>query len=225
MPTHRLAVAALGIIAGALCLALPAGCQSDPPVHVLRERGDFRFEHQRYAEAAEQYRQIADRYPGDWEAQYKLGLSLLEIGELVEARNALEVAHTRQPDNIDVIDALAEVMYRQRDDAYLFAFLRRQAEKTQSARAYLRLAEYSRALGDPDSAVVAVDTAIEIDDGRTVEPYIAAAELAMELQDDQLALRRLRQAYGIDPRNEKVNELIRELGEVPGPTLALPPGR
>jgi Flp pilus assembly protein TadD len=221
MLIHRLAVLTLAVIA----VAVGTGCQTDTPVHVLRERGDFQFEQNRYAEAADNYRQIVERYPGDWKAQYKLGLSLLETGDLVEARNALEVAYTRQPNDLDVVDALAEVMYRQRDDAYLFAFLRQRAERTQSVRSYLRLAEYSRALGDPDSAVVAVDTAIEIDDGQSVDPYIAAAELAMELQDDALALRRLRQAYGIDPRNERVNELIRELGEVPGPTLVLPPGR
>ena len=221
MPMHRLAVFALAAIA----FATSAGCQTDTPVHILRERADREFERNRYAEAADNYREIAERYPGDWRAQYKLGLALLETGELVEARNALEVAYTRQPNNLDVVDALAEVMYRQRDDEYLYSFLRQRAERTQSVRSYLRLAEYARALGDPDSAVVAVETAIEISDGQAVEPYIAAAELALELQNDELALRRLRQAYGIDPRNERVNELLRELGEVPGPTIALPPGR
>jgi Tfp pilus assembly protein PilF len=80
-------------------------------------------------------------------------------------------------------------------------------------------------MNDPDSAQVAIRTAIELDDGRSVEPYLVAADLAERLGDLDLAVRRLRQAYGIDSRNDRVRERLRDLGEIPGPTLALPPGR
>ena len=66
---------------------------------------------------------------------------------------------------------------------------------------------------------------IAIDNGQTTDPYLLAASFAERLGDLDLALRRLRQAYGIDPYDENVNDRLTALGEVPGPTLALPPGR
>ena len=81
------------------------------------------------------------------------------------------------------------------------------------------------ALNDPDSAQVALETAIAVDEGKTVEPYLQAAAFAQRLGDLEMALRRLRQAYGINPYDERVKQRLRELGEVPGPTIALPPGR
>ena len=81
------------------------------------------------------------------------------------------------------------------------------------------------AIGDIDSANLAVETAIEIDDGRTPQPYLDSADLAERLGDLELAIRRLRQAYGIDPDDEAISDRLMALGEIPGPTVALPPGR
>ncbi len=67
--------------------------------------------------------------------------------------------------------------------------------------------------------------AIVIDDGRGVEPYLAAASFAEQIGDVDLAIRRLRQAYGIDPYHEQVKSKLVAMGEIPGPTIALPPGR
>jgi Flp pilus assembly protein TadD len=202
-----------------------AACATQRPIDTVRESGDRAYNRGDYSLAAAEFEEIAQRYPGDWEAQYMLGLTMLELDRLADARRALEIAHDRRPNDPKVIDALAEVMYRQNDAAELFAFLREQAETVQSPQAYLRLARYSLEMNDPDSAQVAIRTAIELDDGLSVEPYLAAAELAERLGDLELAVRRLRQAYGIDPRDERVRERLRDLGEIPGPTLALPPGR
>ena len=201
------------------------GCAMQRPTHEIREAGDWHFKRGDYARAAQEYQEIAARHPGDWEAQYKLGLSLLETGDLRDARRALEIAHDRKPDNPDVVDALAEAMYRQGDEAQLFAFLRDRAQSTQTVRAYLRLGKYAAEMNDPDSAQVAVRTAIELDNGRTVEPYLVASEFAQARGQVDEAVRRLRQAYGINPDDERVLTRLRELGEIPGPTLALPPGR
>ena len=202
-----------------------AGCQSPPPVVSIREDADWHFSRGEFGEAAEKYAEITARWPEDWQAQYKLGLSLTELDRLSEANRALEVAYSLKPRNADIADALAEVMYRQDEETRLFTFLRADAEATQSVRSQMRLAEYAEKVNDLDGAKVALETAIEFDDGKTVDPYLQCAELYERLGDREQALRRLRQAYGINPKDRRVLAKLESFGEVPGPTLALPPGR
>ncbi|MHC4430117.1 MAG: tetratricopeptide repeat protein [Planctomycetota bacterium] len=172
-----------------------------------------------------EYTEAIDRQPGNWQAHYQLGLCLLEIEKPTDARRQFEVAHTLRPRDEEIIEGLAQAMLAQGDETGLYMFLKEQAENSQTAGAYVRLARYSMLLNDPDSAQSAVETAIVIDDPPTVEPYLEAAAIAQRIGDLDLALRRLRQAYGIDPRDRRVQERLRELGEVPGPTIILPPGR
>ena len=198
------------------------GCQR--PAETIRQSGDFSFDHRDYNTAAREYAEITNRYPGDWRAQFRLGLCLLEIGQPARAREALEVAHTHRPRNPEVVDALAEAFFQLGEESRLFAFLRHRAESMQTPSAYLRLARYSLELGDADSAGVALEKAIVLDDGQTVEPYLAAASFAERLGDLDTALHRLRQAYGIDHTDGRVLQRLKDLGEIPGPTLAMPPG-
>ena len=74
------------------------------------------------------------------------------------------------------------------------------------------------------AAKLAIETAIALDDARTVEPYLAASNLAQRVGNIEDAIFRLRQALGVDPDDERVLRRLDELGEIPGPTLALPPG-
>lgn len=209
----------------AIPLVALSACAVHTPVTTLRERGDAHFARSEYEQAADQYAQITERYPGDWQAQYQLGVSLLELGQTSDARRALELAHSLRPYDDEIARALAEAMYRLGDEQHLFAFLRERAESRQSSAAHLHFAHYALQMGDPDSAQIAINKAIAVDHGESVEPYLAAADLAEQLGDNDGALRRLRQAYGIDPHDQRVITRLRDHGEVPGPTLALPPGR
>lgn len=206
-----------------LAATLLHGCGSTS-TEGLRSKADFRFKRGEYHQAVSDYSEIVDRYPGDWRVQQRLGECYLEIGDPNRAREALEVAHSHRPNNTQIIDSLAEAMFRQGDETRLFAFLRERAESTQSPAAYLRLARFSIELNDPDSAKLAIDTAIVLDDARTVEPYLAAANLAQRVGDIDDAIFRLRQALGVDLKDKRVLQRLEELGEIPGPTLALPPG-
>jgi tetratricopeptide (TPR) repeat protein len=208
-----------------LAAVILCACATQRPTPTVRESGDLRFKRGDYIGAAVEYQEIVARFPGDWEAQYKLGLCQMELGQLAEAERSLTIAHSRRRDHWGITDALAEVLYWQGDEAKLFAFLRQQAESTQSVGAYLRLADYSMKMNDPDSATVAIETAIELDGAQSVEPYILAADLAEQLGDTELAILRLRQALGMAPEDERIADRLRALGEVPGPTIALPPGR
>ena len=86
------------------------------------------------------------------------------------------------------------------------------------------VARYAQRMNDPDSARLAVDTAIQLEGREGVNARLAAAALAVELGDPDLAVLRLRDAYNIDPNDERVRQKLRDLGEVPGPTLTLEPG-
>ncbi|MHC4969815.1 MAG: tetratricopeptide repeat protein [Planctomycetota bacterium] len=159
---------------GVLILACLFGC-GQQPIESLRTSGDRLYERGDYASAAAKYAQIADRYPGDWEAHYRLGLCRLEMGELSAARTELKVALTNRPRDPDVVDALAETMLLQGHEAELFSFVKEHAESERTVRAWLRLARYAARLGDADSAQTALETAIVLEDGRTVGPYLQTA--------------------------------------------------
>jgi cytochrome c-type biogenesis protein CcmH/NrfG len=206
-----------------LIAILLGGCNTQRPLETVRTRADLSFDRGDYQAAAREYGEIVERYPGDWEAQYMLGRCKLQLDQPVDARAALEVAYTRRPGNSDVVDALAEAMFRQGDKAGLFQFLRERADSEGTVRAWLRMGRYAAELGDPDSAATAFETAIRLDEGRTTEPYLQAAVFSQQIGDLDAAQRRLRQAYMIDPEDQRVSKHLRELGEVPGPTIALPP--
>lgn len=207
-----------------VALAVATGC-GQRPVQTVLANADFQFDHGNYQKAATEYKEVTVRQPGYWRAHYQLGICLLELGKPTDARRQLEQALTSQPRDPDVIEQLAEAMLAEGDETGLFMFLSEQARVNPSTDAYLRLARFSLLLNDPDSAQTAVLRAIDIDAGATVAPYLQAAELAERIGDVETAVRRLRQAYGIDPRDERVQQRLRALGEVPGPTIILPPGR
>lgn len=205
--------------------ALLPGCQKARPLEVVRTSGDQYFAAGNYSAARDQYAELVSRSPGDWQGQYKLGLSLLQTGEYAAARRALEIAYSARRDNPDVANALAEAMFRLGEESKLFAFLRERASTRQTVDAYLQLGKYALELNDPDSAQTAIETAIQIDGGKTTEPYLAAATLAERLGHLDVAVSRLRQALGINPMDPRVQAGLRTLGEDPAHITPLPPGR
>jgi tetratricopeptide (TPR) repeat protein len=213
--TVGLAIAALAI----------GGCSQQKPTHILKQDGDFHFEQGEYEAAANEFQEVVDRNPGDWYGQYMLGRARTELNQPDEARVALEQAHALQPLNDDVADALAEAMFEAGDHNELFAFLRGRADERRSTKSYLDLARYAIALDDMDSADVALLTAIEVDGGRTVEPYLMRAEYAERIGNTEETVHRLRQAYGINPRHAVVMARLREYGEDPNSFTPPPPGR
>ena len=216
-----------------LAAALATGCAGPTPASTLRAKGDHSFKLGAYDDAASNYREIAARYPGDWRAQMQLGLCELELGHYGAARSALQIALDHQPTNEAIADALAETLFLRGDHDQLFAFLRSRAEDTQNARDWLRLGRYAMKTSDPDYARIAIETAIAVDldpsgDPNAVpsiEPYLEAANLAEELGNLDVAIRRLRQAYGLAPDNAMIADRLRNVGQIPGPSIALPPGR
>ncbi len=218
MRSHITRLASLTLLAALAVLPL-AGCSTSKSTVQMRTDGDFHFQNGEYDLAAREYAGVIDKYPGDWQIQYRYGVSQLRLGNDLEARRALEIAHTRRPRNADVAEALAEAIFRLNDESRLFAFLRERAESTQTVRSYLLLGRYSMEMGDHDSAQTAIDTAIALDNNQSVEPYLLAAELAERLGQIDTAAMYLTSAYHLDSENEAIRDRLRALGEIPGPTL------
>jgi len=145
--------------------------------------------------------------------------------ELAGARQALETAYTLKPGDPDVAAALAEAMFLQGDDSQLFAFLRDRATDSRAPEAYILMGDYAMKMNDPDSARIAFDTAIEVDNANDTLPYLRAAALAERLGHLEIAVQRLRQAQGINPYDTRVAVRLREMGEDPATITPLPPGR
>jgi len=201
-----------------------AGCTQRRPIDVVRASGDQKFRVGDYAAARDEYAEIVSQYPGDWQAQYRMGLCMIETQQYSRARQALETAYTLRPSQ-EVADGFAKAMFMQKDESKLFAFLRERASTTRTTAAYLELGRYSMLMDDPDSAQVGFDTAIEVDMGKSTVPYIEAAKLEERLGHLDVAVSRLRQAYGINPYDTRVHEMLRRLGEDPFKLQPLPPGR
>ena len=212
------------LVALAMCAALVGCVPQQRPVDAIRTSAENRIRMGDYAGARDDYAEIVAKYPGNWQDQYHLGLCMIETKQYDGARQAMQTAYTLKP-NQEVADGLAKVMFLQKDESQLFAFLRQRASETKSTAAYLQLGHYAMELNDPDSAKVAFDTAIEVDHGRSTEPYLAAAKLEERLGHLDIAIDRLRQAYGINPYDTRVFEMLRKLGEDPNKTKPLPPGR
>ncbi|MEE2896639.1 MAG: tetratricopeptide repeat protein [Planctomycetota bacterium] len=215
----------IALLGGALFST--AGCETTrgTPSIVLQERGDHEFEWGRYDSAIGFYRQILDREPGDADALEMYGRCLLELGKPVEAAESLSIAVARRPGERDLLFLLAEAEFQAGDVDEAFDLVRTWALDNNDAGAWFTLADFSRRSSDPDTARDAVVRAIEIDPDGSVEYYLLAAEIDIELlQNTSSALRRLRQAYGLAPDDPRVSDRIRAYGEIPGPTLVLPPG-
>jgi tetratricopeptide (TPR) repeat protein len=190
-----------------------------PSTTTLMEKGSFAMWQGRWSDAAEKYTEITHMHPGDWEAHLNLGKCLLELDDPKGAAASLEIANTVVPSNLEVSDLLAECYLVAGDENKLFTFLESQAKEQQTVRAWMRFAEYAMVISDPDTATIAINTAIVLDNGTTAKPYIVSASFAEQLGDDALAIRRWKEAWAIDQTNKQVADALRGHGEIPGPTM------
>lgn len=219
----RLFLATLFLIPGAVVLE---GCKTMPPTPtvVLQRDGDHAFEWGRYEEAASYYRQIVDREPGNADAQTMYGRCLMALGQPGQAADAFAIALARRPGDRDLVLLLSQARFDAGQTDRAFEIVRVWALDNADAGAWTQLARFAMRSGDPDTARQAVLRAIETDPTGSAAPYLVAADLEESLGNTAEALRRLRQAHGIELRDDAILDRLRAYGEVPGPTLVLPPG-
>ena len=206
------------------------GCESTmktlstPPSVKLQQDGDHEFKWGRYESAAAFYRTILDREPGNPEALEMYGRCMLELNRPAEAADVFLAVTAHRPGDRSLLFLLAQAEFAAGDYDHSFQLVRMWAIDNEDAEAWLLLAGFAMELDDPDNARDAIERAIELDSTGSAAAYLAAADLAERLGDTDLALRRLRQAYGIEVENDVIADRLREYGEIPGPTVVLPPG-
>ena len=85
------------------------------------------------------------------------------------------------------------------------------------------LGRYAQKIGKADEAERAFLGAAEIDRGQSAAPQKALAGFYRSIGDNDAEVRRLRMMLWFDSQDAEVNARLRELGQIPGPTFALPP--
>jgi uncharacterized protein HemY len=88
---------------------------------------------------------------------------------------------------------------------------------------YLRLGRFMNRMGQADDAENAFRTAAKIDEGKSASIQKELADFYGERGDKANQVRRLRMALYLDPQSPQLNDEVRRLGEIPGPSFWLPP--
>ncbi|MBL9141722.1 MAG: tetratricopeptide repeat protein [Phycisphaerae bacterium] len=214
-----------------LTIAVPlvlAGCKSPASESLINQADEF-LKYDQYSQAARAVEPVVRDHPGNWRAQLAYGRALMGEGDLEGARRALDRAHSLQSDNGDAVFALATCQAKQGDSAAAYQLLRGYGRDFHSWRAYATLSTIAEQVGDADTALQAADDAIKVNDPvpgqkMSTEPYLRAAEVSFKYGREEAGVRRLRQAYGINPDDPRVSILLREHNVQPGKAIALPPG-
>ncbi len=214
-----------------LSLIVPAvlwGCKS-PAAESNIARADEYLKHEQYALAAKAVEPVVRDQPGNWKAQLALGKAQMGEGNLDAARRSLDRAHSLQPTNPDAVFSLATCMARQGDTGNAYQMLRGFGREFRSWRAYMTLSSLAESVGDSDTAMQAADDAIKVNEPvpgerLSTEPYLRAADVCFKFGREEEGVRRLRQAYGINPDDPRVAQQLREHGVQPSKAIVLPPG-
>lgn len=216
-PAVRLLAAALIASAGL------SGCQQGRATHRIEAAGDHALWMRDYQTAITEYREVINRQPHNWRARISLARAYVGIGRADAAREQMEVVYTIKPNELGVIDLLAESMIESADVDAMAGELRRVAEERQRLDDWLRFGRFMQKAGDLDEAEQALLTAARIDQGRSTRVQLALAEYYAQIGDEASALDRYRMALYLEPSNRKIQDAIRAFGEIPGPTYALIP--
>ncbi|MEM1185136.1 MAG: tetratricopeptide repeat protein [Planctomycetota bacterium] len=210
----------------ALSVALLAGCAGDGEP---RSSGRLQVDSGRaYNEgdfplALEGYLKVLERRPGSAQAHFDVGRTQLELGESVSAREHLTVALDLDPENSVYLDALADAMLATGELDELFGLLERRAEEGDGYSGYLRVGRVAERLGLVDEAEQAYRKAVALQPRESAKGQAALANLYARAGDSAQELMRLRVLLYLTPQDEEIRNRISDLGEVPGPSLALRP--
>lgn len=199
------------------------GCAGKRPLDRVEEDGDKAFRKGQYDAALADYLEYVDRRPGRGEVRHKLALALLETRQPTRAVEHAWVAYDDQPSNDAYVETLCRALHESGKHQELGKFLRDEVERRGRVDDYLRQARYTALMGDADGAELAYLTAARLDGGRSLDVQMTLARFYLSIGDKLSAFERLRMALYLDPQNGEVHREIRALGEIPGPSLALPP--
>lgn len=204
------------------------GCAGPRSTEQSIDLGNHYLEFGEWQKAADAFQPVVQNTPGNWQGEYGYGVAMANLGDLVTSRRCLETANDHSPGNMEIITALADVLFRQGDASQLYQLLKGAGASLGRSEPYLALALYAQKLKDDDSAMQALRAAIEVDNGvvrpRSSECYYQMALLQLKLGNSVEASRRLRQAFGVTATDPRVLELLQKQGIPIDANTAVAPG-
>lgn len=211
------------LVLSTLLLAGLAGCNAPRSLPAVREAGDRSFNQNDFQSAATHYEEYVLRKPGDPAVEAQFARTLLQVGDAPRAIGYARTAYDAQPNNGEYADLLAQSYLEAGQADEMYSFLRGNTEGRGSVADYIRLGKFTARAGDADGAEQAFLVAARLDGGQTVAPQLALADFYKSIGDKASEKKRLRMALSFDVTSQPINQRLRELGEVPGPSLALTP--
>ena len=212
-----------------LAAGLSAGCTDMVTFSKQsHDQGMEYYQDKDYADAAGAFQNAVRQVPNDYQDHYYLATCLAAQGQWEQAIHAYydawEIMSIDDMGKLDsklkfqTIDGLAHaIASSDTRDSYINA-AETKAHDRQSADDYLLLAEISVYRRDADSAIDAYDRAAMLDPSsfhisREYGLYL------MKLGQNDKAVIPLRRAYAINGTDPEVNDALRQIGIVPGPSI------
>lgn len=209
-----------------ICVLAPfalLACGLQRPLHRIRSDAILAAEHSKWEKAIADWDEYVNRKPDDDTARYELGRAYMAVGNHGAAQKQFGIAHDMRPLNDKYLDGLAESMFAGGQYDELTAFLNRQTSERGRVVDYSRLGKYAARMGHPDEAQQALLMAARVDRGMNFGPQKDLADFYGSIGDKTNQLRRLRMAWHLAPDEPSLIKALRELGEIPGPSVGLVP--
>ena len=215
----RNVLSTLALLAVAFLLT---GCGARSLVAV-RDAGDQHFRYREYDDALVDYKEYIDRNPGNAHVHQMMGNTYIKLGQTGLGCEQLKVAHTLRLEDDEIFADLCAGLYADKKLDDLNRVLRERTIGRGRMQDWVLLASYADKLGDQDEAQRAWLTAAQVDGGKSAVPQLGLAKLYLKVGDKGRARKRLAMAYYCDPMNAEVNQLARDMNDIPGPTYGVPP--
>ena len=204
-------------------LATLVGCSTGRPLHIIKADAKDHTDLGNYDLAAADYEQYLDKLRSDYLVRADYGKVLLKLNRPMDARREFAICTEADPLNDLYWDLLAEAIFQQKDHGELTSVLEQRCRDRGAPADYLRLGRFMNRMGHADDAQNAYLTAAKIDGGKSFAIQKEMADFYGERGDKANQIRRLRMALYLDRQNIALNEEVRRLGEIPGPSFWLPP--
>ncbi len=196
-----------------------------------REEGMRLVAEKDYAHAVGAFRNAVKQEPRDIRSHYCLGVCYEELGQYHQAMDSYRTALTIKPcTTLDedvkladlrpqMIDSLAKCIAAHDDRDIEFNACDARARASKTGESYLILAKIARYRQDPDSALRAYHQAAIYDPTSFAiykEYGLYLLDSLSQARDAEPALRR---AYALNNTDKQVNDALRRLNVIPGPSL------
>ncbi|MGD9789518.1 MAG: tetratricopeptide repeat protein [Phycisphaerales bacterium] len=225
--TSTRAVVLGAITSGAMLVAMAGmfgGCaKKERPLYTVLESADRHALYARYPESLKDYSEYLSRRPDDVEARVRYGETLLKAGQAQEATYEFRLALDTRPGNQHYAELLAEAMYQAGSKDELMTFLRHRIEERGNAEDHSLLGIYAHKCGFNDEAEQALKTAARLDGGKSFVHEFNLSNFYGDINDRVSAIRHLRYAYAIAPKDPGVLKMMKVYNQVEGSTFGAVP--